>query len=324
MSRLLRSNLIVAAGTTLSRLTGLLRVVVLTYVLGQTALTDAYSLATRRRTSSTTCCSAACCRPRSCRCSRRSTSDERRARPPTSCSRVSATLMLALTAIAVVAAPLIFRLYAIDVGPAVDADLFRSVGHDADADLPGPDPVLRAGRARQRLPQEPPPVLRRGVEPDPAEPHHHRHAAVAARRRRHDWELDDVLSNDRLRWTLGLGATLGIASMAVVLYRRCSAPGSDSARLWNAATRRCAGCSGCRVGRSVSSPPTRSRSSWSATSPTRARATRRAYFDAFTFFVLPHGLLAVSIATTFQPELARAVARKERPAFVDRRHSASG
>jgi putative peptidoglycan lipid II flippase len=41
-----------------------------------------------------------------------------------------------------------------------------------------------------------------------------------------------------------------------------------------------------------------------------------AYLAAFTFFVLPHGLLAVSIATTFQPEMARAVARKERPAFV--------
>ena len=32
-----------------------------------------------------------------------------------------------------------------------------------------------------------------------------------------------------------------------------------------------------------------------------------AYVDAFTWFVLPYGLLAVSIATTFQPEMARAV-----------------
>jgi putative peptidoglycan lipid II flippase len=42
-----------------------------------------------------------------------------------------------------------------------------------------------------------------------------------------------------------------------------------------------------------------------------------AYFVAFTFFVLPHGLLAVSISTTFQPELARAVARKDKAAFID-------
>jgi len=42
-----------------------------------------------------------------------------------------------------------------------------------------------------------------------------------------------------------------------------------------------------------------------------------AYFEAFTFFVLPHGLLAVSIATTFQPEMSRAVARHDKPAFID-------
>jgi putative peptidoglycan lipid II flippase len=42
-----------------------------------------------------------------------------------------------------------------------------------------------------------------------------------------------------------------------------------------------------------------------------------AYFVAFTFFVLPHGLLAVSISTTFQPEMARAVARKDKAAFID-------
>jgi putative peptidoglycan lipid II flippase len=41
----------------------------------------------------------------------------------------------------------------------------------------------------------------------------------------------------------------------------------------------------------------------------------RAYFNAYTLFVLPHGLLAVSIATTFGPEMARSVARRDRAAF---------
>jgi putative peptidoglycan lipid II flippase len=40
-----------------------------------------------------------------------------------------------------------------------------------------------------------------------------------------------------------------------------------------------------------------------------------AYFQAFTFFVLPHGLLAMSIATTFVPEMARAVGRRDRRGF---------
>ena len=45
MSGLLRSNLIVAAGTALSRLTGLVRFGVLAAVLGGTAFSDAYLLA---------------------------------------------------------------------------------------------------------------------------------------------------------------------------------------------------------------------------------------------------------------------------------------
>ena len=41
-----------------------------------------------------------------------------------------------------------------------------------------------------------------------------------------------------------------------------------------------------------------------------------AYFDAFTFFIFPYGLLGVSIATTFVPDLARSVVRRDKPAFM--------
>ena len=41
-----------------------------------------------------------------------------------------------------------------------------------------------------------------------------------------------------------------------------------------------------------------------------------AYFDAFTFFIFPYGLLGVSIATTFVPDLARSVVRRDKPAFL--------
>ena len=44
MSSLLRSNLVVATGTALSRVSGMLRVFVFLYVIGQTALADAYLL----------------------------------------------------------------------------------------------------------------------------------------------------------------------------------------------------------------------------------------------------------------------------------------
>jgi putative peptidoglycan lipid II flippase len=43
-----------------------------------------------------------------------------------------------------------------------------------------------------------------------------------------------------------------------------------------------------------------------------------AYAKAYTFFQLPHGLLAVSIMTTFTPDLARFVQRRDKAAFIDR------
>ena len=58
------------------------------------------------------------------------------------------------------------------------------------------------------------------------------------------------------------------------------------------------------------------------TEPGSSDAT--AYFLAFTFFILPHGLLGVSIATTFQPEMARAVAQRSKRDFTTRHHSGFG
>jgi putative peptidoglycan lipid II flippase len=43
-----------------------------------------------------------------------------------------------------------------------------------------------------------------------------------------------------------------------------------------------------------------------------------AYSKAFILFQLPHGLLAVSIATTFLPDLARLAASNDQSAFADR------
>ena len=43
-----------------------------------------------------------------------------------------------------------------------------------------------------------------------------------------------------------------------------------------------------------------------------------AYSKAFVLFQLPHGLLAVSIATTFLPDLARLAANSDHKAFADR------
>jgi putative peptidoglycan lipid II flippase len=126
-----------------------------------------------------------------------------------------------------------------------------------------------------------------------------------------------VLSNDRLRWTLGLGATVGIASMAAVLVPAMFATGfrfRPRFEFRHPAVRKLLSLSAWTFGfvvanqvallfvRNLAEP---------------GSSDASAYINAFTFFVLPHGLLAVSIATTFQPEMSRSVARRDRNGFVE-------
>jgi putative peptidoglycan lipid II flippase len=130
--------------------------------------------------------------------------------------------------------------------------------------------------------------------------------------------LSDVLNNSKLRWTLGLGATLGIAVMAIALL-----PALAQAKLRF------------RFKPSFSHPAVKSLwklSGWAfgyvvanqvAIVVIRnllrgGSGNEDAYTKAFTWFVLPHGLLAVSIATTFLPELSSAIKRNDRQAVLDR------
>jgi putative peptidoglycan lipid II flippase len=126
-----------------------------------------------------------------------------------------------------------------------------------------------------------------------------------------------VLTNDRLRWTLGLGATVGIASMAAVLVPAMFATGfrfRPNFDVRHPAVRKLLSLSfwtiGFVVANQVALLVVRN-----LAAPGSSDAS--AYITAFTFFVLPHGLLAVSIATTFQPEMSRSVARRDRAGFAD-------
>ena len=127
MSGLLRSNVVVASGTALSRITGLLRLVVLGAVLGQTALSDAYLIANETPNIvyelllggllSATLVPLF------------STFVENDDDESTNVVlTVSVMLMIALTVVAVVFAPFIFGLYSVNVADGVDADLYRSAG----------------------------------------------------------------------------------------------------------------------------------------------------------------------------------------------------
>ena len=315
MASLLRSNLVVAAGTALSRLTGMGRVVVFGAVIGQTALGDAYTIGNETPNivyelliggvlSATLV----------------PLFSEFVERDDEESTNVVITVTLAalavLTLLAVVAAPLLFRLYTLDPSTQVDPAVFRRVGtlltrvfllqiffYGATGLATA---VLNARRrffAAAWSPILPNLIIIATLVslPDPGE---------------EGWLLEDVLTNDGLRWTLGLGTTAGIAVMALALVPAVAGIGfrfRPTFQPGHPAVRRLLTLSGWTLGYVAANQVTIAVVR-NLADPGSGDA--RAYFEAFTFFVLPHGLLAVSIATTFAPDLARAVTRHDRAGFA--------
>lgn len=321
MSSLLRSNVTVALGTALSRVTGLLRVFVFAAVIGQTFLADAYSLANETPNIvydlllggvlSATLVPLF---------SQFLGSDDQE--PDDHATNVvltiSVTLMVALTVVAVLLAPLIFRLYSLDPPAEVDTALFRDVGTTlariflVQILFYGLTGIANAYlNSRRRFfaaawsPILPNLIIIATLLSLPG-------AGDTA------WTLEDVLTNDRLRWTLGLGATAGIAVMALTVVPAMVNAGLRFRPAWDwkhPAVRKLVTLSVWTIGFVAANQfaliVVRN------LALNQGEGINKAYFDAFVWFVLPHGLLAVSIATTFQPEMARAVTRKDRGAFID-------
>ena len=217
VSSLLRSNVTVAAGTAVSRITGLARVAVLGIVLSQGPVTDAYDQANGTPNMiyelllggvlSATLVPLL---------TRLHDDDDDEA--TSAVISVGIIVLAAITAIAVVAAPLIFRMYSLLTSSEVDAGQYHAAGT-----------LL----ARIFLVQ----IFFYGLNAIGS-------AVLNARRRffAAAWapalsnlaiivslllvpstvqhrvpQLSDVLDNAKLRWTLGLGATVGIAVMAFAL-----------------------------------------------------------------------------------------------------------
>jgi putative peptidoglycan lipid II flippase len=314
---LLRSNLVVASGTALSRLTGLARITVFGYVIGQTALADAYRIGNETPNIvyelllggvlSATLVPLF------------TSFDHREDEESTNVViTVSLVLLAGITLVAVVAAPLIFGLYTLNPGGDVDPDLFRDVGtlltrvfllqilfYGATALANAFLNSRRRFFAAAWSPILPNLIIIASLLSLPG--------AGST-----DWTLDDVVDDARVRWTLGLGATAGIAAMALVLIpamRRAGLHFRPQLQFRHPAVRRLLTLSGWTLGYVVANQVVivivRN-----LADPGSGDAT--AYFDAYTFFVLPHGLLAMSIATTFVPEMARAVARRDRDGFTAR------
>jgi putative peptidoglycan lipid II flippase len=313
---LLRSNLVVALGTMASRVTGLARIVVFGIVIGQTALADAYDGANNSPNSIYELLLGGVLSATLVPLFARQVADRDNEATEAVVS-VAVVVMAAMTVVSVAAAPWIFRLFALSPDPSVDADLYRSVGTTlarifliqvffygitalASA-------LLNARRHFFAAAWAPVasnvviiasllaiPTIMKGARP----------------------ELTDVLDVPALKWTLGLGATAGIATMALVLLPAMHRAGI---RLrfrpdWrHPAVRKLFALSGWTLGfvianqvalivvKNLASP---------------GSGGQDAYTKAFIFFQLPHGLLAMSISTTFVPELARKVAARDKPGFI--------
>jgi putative peptidoglycan lipid II flippase len=309
-----RDTLVVAVGTLMSRLTGLLRVVIFGIVIGQTALADAFDGANNSPNSIYELLLggvlAAGLVPLFTRFEETKDDDARSA-----VISVSVVLLLAATVVAIIAAPFIFRLFSLSPSSLVDTDEFR-----------------RAGTAMTRifLVQ----IFFYGVTAIGS-------ALLNARRRfmAAAWapvvsnvvsisflllipltingtpQLSDITDSGAFFVLLSLSTTLGVAAMALMLLpaiRRADISWNFRPDFRHPAVKRLFQLSLWSFGyvvtnqialivvRNLADP---------------GSGNQDAYGKAFIFFMLPHGLLAISIATTFAPELVRRVQSHDHAGF---------
>lgn len=313
---LLRSNVVVALGTALSRVTGLVRVAVFGLVIGQSALADAYNLANETPNVIYELLLGGVL---SASLVPLFTSFHDRDDDESTSAVISfaVVLLVALTAIAMLAAPLIFRMYSLHVDPEIDADVYRQVGTTLARifllqilfyGLSALGVALLNSRRRYFAAAWSPVLSNLVIAATLLTIPHSPGTPKPA--------LGDVLVDDALRWKLGLGATCGIAVMALALI-----PAIAQARVnlrftfqpRHPAVQRLLTLSGWTLGY-VAANQIAILVIRNIASGDEGRVD--AYFKAFTFFVLPHGLLAMSIATTFVPDMALAVVRKDKAAFM--------
>jgi len=315
---LLRSNVTVAIGTALSRLTGLIRVMVLGFVVGQTSLADAYNGANNSPNTIYELLLggvlSASLVPLFTKQFERKDDEGTRA-----VITVSVIAISVLTIAAVLAAPWIFRLYSLHPSDAVVATEYRAVGTALARiflvqiffyGLTAIGTSLLNARRRFFAAAWSPVlaniVIITSILLVPSVMDHKTPV------------LGDVLTNSSLKYTLGLGATLGIAVMAISLapaLRNAGVPWKINTDFKNPAVKQLMRLSGWTLGYAIANQISIIVVQNLALNSGPGQAD--AYTKAFTFFVLPHGLLAVSIATTFEPEMARNVVRRDKARFIE-------
>lgn len=315
---LLRSSAVVAAGTALSRATGLARTMVLAYVLGTLVVADAYNLANTAPNViydlvlggvlSATLVPVLV--------SRLDAGDDDGVR---AVNTVLVVLLAALTVAAVAAAPLIIGLYTWTMDPAERARQEALAVPLLRLFLPQ---VLFYGltalgtallNARRRFASAAfAPVLNNVVVI--AVLLAFRHAAGA------NPDPDAITGDDALLALLGLGTTAGIAAMAAVLWpgvRRAQVPAGWRFAPRDPAVRQILVLSSWMVGYVLTNQVGLVVLLALANGAGQPGAVS-AWSYAYLFFQLPYGLFAVTVMTTFLPELASAHSAGDAERYRDR------
>ncbi|MCU1502827.1 MAG: hypothetical protein JWM12_2181 [Ilumatobacteraceae bacterium] len=315
-SGMLRNNAVVAVGTAMSRLTGLIRVYAFARFVGQAAIADAYNSANGSPNAIYELLLGGVLSASLIPMFTKQAEDEDE-EATSAVFTVAMIVVTALTIVAVVAAPLVFRLFSVHVDAAADADIYRAAGTALTrifliqiffyglAALA--TSLLNAHRrffAAAWTPVLANIVIIVGLALVP-------HVVDGKP------TVGEILSDSRLKWTLAAGATVGIAVMALALLPAIKAAGIRlrfRPDFHHPAIRQLTKLSTWTLGYVVFNQIA-AITMINLAGPGSGHPD--AYSKAYILFVLPHGLLAMSIATTFEPEMARNVKRGSRDGLID-------
>ncbi|MGY6501371.1 MAG: murein biosynthesis integral membrane protein MurJ [Acidimicrobiales bacterium] len=320
---LVRSSALVAIGTGLSRVTGLVRVWALSYALAFTFLTDAYTIA---NTMPNLVYELLLGGVLSATLVPIFTERVKHDDGGTSAVVTVATLALVVvTAVGFVAAPAIFALYgsAITGASAAEVAAYRDVGTTLLRYLM--PQVLFYGlitlvtamlhARRSYLAPAYAPVLNNLVVSAML----FSLPTIMGRSLKGEGAVLDASGDSTLLIFLGVGTTVGVAAMALAMvpaFLRARPPIRFNPDFRHPAVRSLLTLSGWTVGYVVANQLTLSIVYYIAQSQDEGNVA--SYAVAFIFFQLPHGLLAVSLMTTFMPELTMAAQAGDEAAYRER------
>jgi len=315
-----RSNLIVATGTALSRITGLARIIIFGVIIGQTALADAFDAANNAPNSIYELLIggllAASLVPLFTSLLSDNAQTVESQHGTDAIISISLILLGVITLAAVVASPAIFHLFSIHPAAGVNAEVFRSAGTAltrifvVQIFFYGVSALCSALlNARGRF---------FAAAWSPAAANVIAIIFLLSISSDSQPNITDVLGGSTLMWQLGLSTTVGIAVMAliqVVAVQRSGIAFRFRPQVSHPAVRKLIQLSlwtfGYVVANQIALVVIKNLAS-------PGSGLVDAYSKAFILFQLPHGLLAVSIATTFLPDLARLAATNDHTEFANR------